>query len=141
MSTESSSTPPRRPLNLKEAAKEVIGDKISLETKDGSLEDFQTMAAEKRKNINNTVAAFLAISLWVILFLIIVAHLGTTIYFSSHLLPSEKSVELEKVQSAVNMVNDAAKTLYSFFGTLVTAVTAYYFKTLDDARKAASKQL
>lgn len=56
----------------------------------------------------------------------------STVKFSNYLVDSETPVELEKVQTAVTLVDDTAKTLYSFLGTLVTAVTAYYFKTVAD---------
>ena len=84
------------------------------------------------RNRNNWIASILALALWTTLIITILSHLGTTVYFSNNLVASETPVELEKVQTAVTLVNDTAKTLYSFLGTLVTAVTAYYFKTVAD---------
>ncbi|MGK7886604.1 MAG: hypothetical protein AB4057_18510 [Crocosphaera sp.] len=94
--------------------------------------DLRVTNSEKRKNINNRVAFILALALWAALIITIVSHLGTTVYFSNYLVDSETLVELEKVQTAVSLVDNTAKTLYSFLGTLVTAVTAYYFKTIAD---------
>lgn len=48
-------------------------------------------------------------------------------------------VSSEDAQTAAAMVDDTAKTIYAFLVPLVTGVTAYYFKTVDDAKKAASK--
>ena len=83
-------------------------------------------------NRNNWIASVLALALWATLIFTIVYHLMSTVKFSNYLVDSETPVELEKVQTAVTLVDDTAKTLYSFLGTLVTAVTAYYFKTVAD---------
>ncbi len=96
------------------------------------IEDFERRGSEKRKNINNWIASILAIALWAILIYTIYTNLSTTVSFSNYLVASDSPVEVEKVQTAVTLVNDTAKTLYSFLGTLVTAVTAYYFKTVAD---------
>jgi hypothetical protein len=106
--------------------------KTTSNANDFNIYDLKTKNSEARKNINNGVAALLALALWAVLIFTIVRHLEATISFSKHLFSSDTPLELEKVQSAVAMVNDTAKTLYSFLGTLVTAVTAYYFKTLLD---------
>ena len=84
------------------------------------------------RNRNNWIASILALALWATLIFTIVYHLMSTVKFSNYLVDSETPVELEKVQTAVTLVDDTAKTLYSFLGTLVTAVTAYYFKTVAD---------
>ena len=84
------------------------------------------------RNRNNWIASILALALWATLIFTIVYHLMSTVKFSNNLVDSETPVELEKVQTAVTLVDDTAKTLYSFLGTLVTAVTAYYFKTVAD---------
>ncbi|GBF78999.1 hypothetical protein [Aphanothece sacrum] len=107
--------------------------KTSDASKTDDIKDFKTRRSEARKDINNAVAALLALALWAVLIFTIIRHLEATISFSKHLFSSDTPLELEKVQSAVAMVNDTAKTLYSFLGTLVTAVTAYYFKTLLDS--------
>lgn len=84
------------------------------------------------RNRNNWIASILALALWATLIFTIVYHLMSTVKFSNYLVDSETPVELEKVQTAVTLVDDTAKTLYSFLGTLVTAVTAYSFKTVAD---------
>ena len=116
---------------LESLADKAGGDE-SGESKRTPSVDVRVTNSEKRKNRNNQVASFLAIFLWFTLIITILSHLGSTVYFSHYLVASETTVEIEKVQTAVTLVNDTAKTLYSFLGTLVTAVTAYYFKTVAD---------
>lgn len=115
--------------NLESFAEEYDSDKSDNSQaesgKDGN-KDFRL------RNRNNWIASILALALWATLIFTIVYHLMSTVKFSNYLVDSETPVELEKVQTAVTLVDDTAKTLYSFLGTLVTAVTAYYFKTVAD---------
>ncbi|MDJ0658986.1 MAG: hypothetical protein QNJ42_05785 [Crocosphaera sp.] len=117
--------------NLKLFAEE-FGDGKSNDSESQTIDDLKAMSSENRKNRNNWIASILAVALWAVLIFTIAYHLITTVNFSQHLLTSDSSVELEKVKTAVTLVDDTAKTLYSFLGTLVTAVTAYYFKTVAD---------
>ena len=126
MSPDSPPNPEKTPKNDME--------KESLESLSNEFggDSFGLMSSEKRKNRNNWIASILALALWSVLIFTIAYHLITTVNFSNRLLSSDSPVELEKVQTAVTLVDDTAKTLYSFLGTLVTAVTAYYFKTVAD---------
>ncbi len=137
MSPDSPPNPEEKPENdtekqsLESLTYELSGEDFGGSKRTPSI-DVQVVNSERRKNRNNWIASILALFLWATLIITIFSHLGTTVYFSNHLVASETPIELEKVQTAVTLVNDTAKTLYSFLGTLVTAVTAYYFKTVAD---------
>ncbi|MGK7882537.1 MAG: hypothetical protein AB4060_20910 [Crocosphaera sp.] len=121
--------------SVESLASVLSGDDSDVEKSTGNkdgINDFERRGSENRRNRNNVVASILALALWGVLIFTIGYHLWTTVRFSHYLVASETPVEIEKVQTAVTLVNDTAKTLYSFLGTLVTAVTAYYFKTIAD---------
>ncbi|MDJ0579423.1 hypothetical protein [Crocosphaera sp.] len=115
--------------NLESFAEEYDPDKSNNSQAESSKDDDTDF---RLRNRNNWIASILALALWATLIFTIVYHLISTVKFSNYLVDSNTPIELEKVQTAVTLVDDTAKTLYSFLGTLVTAVTAYYFKTVAD---------
>ncbi|MDJ0729953.1 MAG: hypothetical protein QNJ33_08170 [Crocosphaera sp.] len=132
MSSDQSSNHEKKLVDIESAAsKEYTIDK-SDDSQPQTIDDLKAIGSENRKNRNNWIASILAVALWAVLIFTIVYHLISTVKFSNYLVDSNTPIELEKVQTAVTLVDDTAKTLYSFLGTLVTAVTAYYFKTVAD---------
>ncbi len=67
------------------------------------------------------------------------ANLLSTIIFSWHLIRTpaadDKEQYAERINSATANVNEASKTLYTFLGLLATAVTGYYFTSVERSNK------
>lgn len=91
---------------------------------------FDLTPREERLNRDNKIAGCLAIILWVLLCAVILVHIGLTAYLSWYFVTVKEQPTKEILELANSVVNDNAKTIYTFLGTLVTAVTSYYFNTL-----------
>ena len=94
-------------------------------------------SAAKKDLFEATTARILAISIWIIIGIIVIVHIGSVAWLWSHL-PSlidstNDAVEqlenaVEQIERASKSIDEIAKTLYTFLGTLATAITGYYFK-------------
>nr|ADN16768.1 hypothetical protein Cyan7822_4877 [Gloeothece verrucosa PCC 7822] len=128
---------------------EIQIEKLAVNTDDNDL-------TVQSKKVRIQTASYLAITLWVILAVVVVAHIAATIWISIdpdwYLKPSltgsidinsiepetlNKLIELQKLQkeslaSANTILNESAKTIYTFLGTLVTGVTGYYFTKVEE---------
>jgi hypothetical protein len=93
--------------------------------------------AEARKTYRTRVSGQLAKFLWYLLGGVVACHMVSTIVFSWQLTkkPSADDREqyTERIKGAISSVNEAAKTLYTFLGPLATAVTGYYFTSVESS--------
>ncbi|WP_414545095.1 hypothetical protein [Nostoc sp. CCY0012] len=94
---------------------------------------------EERKNYRTLVSGDLAKFLWRLLGFVVCANLVSTILFSWQLIQTpaadDREQYAERINSATANVNEASKTLYTFLGPLATAVTGYYFTSVERSNK------
>ncbi len=95
---------------------------------ENAKEDTEFAAAERAK-FKATIASILAISIWIIIGIIVIVHIGSVAWLWSHLpsLIDSTNDAVEKLERASKSIDEIAKTLYTFLGTLATAITGYYF--------------
>ncbi len=108
------------------AAEEQVGN---------TTEDFN--ASELRANLKARTAGYLAISIWVVISIIVIIHIGSVTWLWSHLpsLIDSTNDGVEQLERASKSIDEIAKTLYTFLGTLATAITGYYFNESAAARR------
>ena len=119
------------PISIDKLLKEIKGE-------ENPFSDTQAISEEdKRKNYKVQVTGILALLLWVVLGTVVIANIASVIFLAERLssgkeLGDASNAKIERIEKAVVMINDTAKTMYSFLTTLATAVTGYYFTTKDD---------
>ncbi len=108
------------------AAEEQVGN---------NTEDFN--ASELRANLKARTAGYLAISIWVVISIIVIIHIGSVTWLWSHLpsLIDSTNDGVEQLERASKSIDEIAKTLYTFLGTLATAITGYYFNESAAAQR------
>jgi sterol desaturase/sphingolipid hydroxylase (fatty acid hydroxylase superfamily) len=118
---------------------EAAADEVHLRT-----EGLRITPQEYRKNYRTRLSGTLAKRLWYLLGGVVVVHVIAVIVFSWKLIedPVTGTAEqrTERIQSAIDNVNETSKTLYTFLTPLVTAVTGYYFTTMSDEDSKDSEE-
>jgi hypothetical protein len=113
---------------------EAAADEVHLHAE--GLQGLRITPQEYRKNYRTRLSGTLAKRLWYLLGGVVVVHVIAVIVFSWKLIedPVTGTAEqrTERIQSAIDNVNETSKTLYTFLTPLVTAVTGYYFTTMSD---------
>jgi len=87
-----------------------------------------------RANLKATIAGRLALSIWVLIGLITLSHLISVAFlwiFPPKWLDSTQNA-VEQLERGAKSIDETAKTLYTFLGTLATAITGYYFSQSSD---------
>ena len=110
---------------------------------DGNENKFVIPPDEKRKNFRTWVAGALAIGLWGLLGVVVLIHivgvacaarsLASTIHSSETLTEDSVQLKTQVVEESVGLVDNSSKTLYAFLTPLATAITGYYFSTVEAA--------
>ena len=127
--------------DLETAPIESISSGLSIESLaveehvDNTTEDFN--ASELRANLKARTAGYLAISIWVVISIIVIIHIGSVTWLWSHLpsLINSTNDGVEQLERASKSIDEIAKTLYTFLGTLATAITGYYFNESAAAQR------
>ena len=120
-----------RPITDYAALKSQGSNYISLVTQEDEY------SAAQRAKFKATIASRLAISIWIIIGIIVIIHIGTVAWLWSHLpsLIDSTNDAVEQLERASKSIDEIAKTLYTFLGTLATAITGYYFNESAAARR------
>ncbi len=113
-------------------AERQLGNYIS----EATTEDAKYSAAERAK-FKATIASGLAISIWIIIGIIVIIHIGTValLWVSPPSWIDSTKDAAEQLERASKSIDEIAKTLYTFLGTLATAITGYYFNESAAARR------
>lgn len=109
---------------------------LEKDIKNFSSDSAKVTPEDRRQAFKNYIAGTLALILWSSLSGVIAWHIisvnsiikeyGNT---TSENLVTEKS----KLDTSSSLVNDTAKTIYSFLGTLTAAVSGFYFTSLSSS--------
>ena len=93
--------------------------------------------SELRANWKARIAGFLAMFIWVVIGIIVIIHIWSVTRLWSHLpsLINSTNEAVEQLERASKSIDEIAKTLYTFLGTLATAITGYYFNQSAAARR------
>ena len=110
-------------------AESQLANDISLVTQKLVTQEDAKYSAAERAKFKATIASRLAISIWIIIGIIVIIHIGTVAWlwvFPPSWVDSTKDA-VEQLERASKSIDEIAKTLYTFLGTLATAITGYYF--------------
>ena len=124
------------PTNFSDSSFEEEPYYLEKEIQNFSLDSVKVTPEDKRQAFKNYVAGVLALILWLSLSGVIVWHMvsinsvvNTYQGASSENITTEES----KLNVTSSLINDTAKTIYSFLGTLTAAVSAFYFTSLSSS--------
>ncbi len=120
-------------------------NKLNLETEiQGFSNQSAIVTAEDRRLIfKNYVAGILAIAILLSLLGVIAWHIiSISLIMSKYQNTTSKNLadEEAKLNKTSILVNDTAKTVYSFLGTLTAAVSGFYFTSLSSSSSNNNKE-
>ncbi len=110
--------------------------RVSLED---AVENFSSSSTkinpeDKRQTFNTYLAGGLAILLWSSLVTVVILHYISASSISQRIF-DESSSSLEEIESKVDkasaLIDDTAKTIYSFLGPITAAITGFYYRNVS----------
>ena len=132
-----SETTPIEPKSYRRTIKSTpLEEQLDGDISQTTAEDTKYSAAERAK-FKATIASRLAISIWIIIGIIVIIHIGTVAWLwvcPPSWIDSTKDAA-EQLERASKSIDEIAKTLYTFLGTLATAITGYYFNESAAAQR------